>query len=66
MSQIHKEYIIQNRLIKIAHDLNEKNKYRHTDHDGQNYYGIRDVELLYNNADDYYRPILAKQAFDDN
>ena len=43
MSQIHKRDIIQNRLIKVAHDLNEKNKYRHTDYDGQNYYGIRDA-----------------------
>ena len=25
MSQIHKKDVIQNRLIKIAHDLNEKN-----------------------------------------
>ena len=54
-----------NCLIKIVNDLSEKNKYRHTGYDDHDYYGIRDIELLYNNPDDYYRPILAKQAYNE-
>ena len=57
---------INNPLIKIIFDLNERNKSRHIDYDDQNYYGIKDIEHLYINPDDYYKPILAKQSFDNN
>ena len=57
---------INNPLFKIIFDLNERNKYRHIDYDDQNYYGIKDIEHLYTNPDDYYKPILAKQSFDHN
>ena len=57
---------INNPLFKIIFDLNERNKYRHIDYDDQNYYGIKDIEHLYTNPDDYYKPILAKQSFDNN
>ena len=57
---------INNRLLKIIFDLNERNKSRHIDYDDQNYYGIKDIEHLYINPDDYYKTILAKQSFDNN
>ena len=57
---------INNPLFKIISDFNERNKYRLIDYDDQNYYGIKDIEHLYTNPDDYYKPILATQSFDNN
>ena len=54
---------IHSHLIHILNDLDARKKYGYTDYDDRKYYGIRDIELLYNNADDYYRPILVNHAF---
>ena len=51
---------IYNRLCEIGRDLEIKRKYGYSD------LGIKDIDFLYSNPDDYYRPILAKHAFDDN
>ena len=48
---------IYNRLCEIGRDLEIKRKYGYSD------LGIKDIEFLYSNPDDYYRPILAKHAF---
>ena len=57
---------IHSRLIKILNDLDARKKYGYTDYDDRNYYVIRDIELLYNNPADYYRPILVNHAFSKN
>ena len=43
--------------------VNKKEEYRHHDRDDFDYYGIRDIESLFSDADDYYKPILVKTAF---
>ena len=30
------------------------------------YYGIRDIENLFSNVDDYYKPILVESSFKNN
>ena len=53
-------------LIKLARYLNKKEKYRHHDRDDLDYYGIRDVESLFSNVYDYYKPLLVKTVFKKN
>ena len=65
VTDTHKDRI-HSRLIKILNDLDARKKYGYTDYDDRNYYVIRDIELLYNNPDDYYRPILVNHAFSKN
>ena len=43
--------------------LNKKEEYRHHDRDDLDYYGIRNIESLFSDIDDYYKPILVKTAF---
>ena len=45
--------------------FNKKEKYRYHDRDDPDYYGIRDIEVLFGEADenDYYKAILVKSAF---
>ena len=57
---------IHSHLINILNDLDARKKYGYTDYDDRNYYGLRDIELLYNNLDDYYKPILVNHAFSEN
>ena len=51
---------IYNCHCEIGRDLEIKRKYRYSDLE------IKDIELLYSNSNYYYRPILAKHAFDEN
>ena len=60
---------IYDHLVKIAKTLNKKEKYKYHDYDDIDYYGIKDIENLFNNVvddDDYYKPILIKSSFNDN
>ena len=52
-------------LIELANTLDKKEKYQHSDHDDQDYFGIRDIENLFTTIDDidYYKPILTKESF---
>ena len=43
--------------------LNKKEEYRHYDHNDLDYRGIKDIEFLFGDTDDYYKPILVKTAF---
>ena len=52
--------------VKLVETLNKKEKYRYHDWDDLDYYGIRDIENLFSNVDDYYKPILIKSSFKDN
>ena len=54
----------------VSKTLDKKEKYKYHDHDDLDYYGIRDIENLFdddnNNDNDYYKPILAKCSFREN
>ena len=54
-------------LTLLARDLEKKQKYHNSVCHDQNYYGIKDIEHLFNETiDDYYKPILVRPAFDNN
>ena len=46
----------------------KKDKYKYHDCDDLDYYGIRDIENLFDddNNDDYYKPVLVKSSFKEN
>lgn len=55
------------RLVKITNDLYNKQKQYTSRHHDQTYYGIKDIEnLLEDEIDDYYEPILVRSSFDNN
>ena len=49
---------------KLERMFNKKEKYRYHDRDDPDYYGIRDIEVLFGEVDenDYYKPISVKSA----
>ena len=55
-------------LRKLVRILNDKEKYSPYDCDDFDYYGIRDIENLFDEAseEDYYKPILVKSSFNGN
>ena len=64
LSKLEKEEINEY-LTDLERILNKKEKYHYHDRDDPDYYGIRDIEVLFGEADknDYYKPILVKSAF---
>ena len=62
-----KEEIYDN-LVKIVKTLDKKETYQYHDHDDLDYYGIKDIENIFDNDDDdnYYKPILVKSSFKDD
>ena len=52
-------------LIELANTLDKKEKYQHSDHDDQDYFGIRNIEKIFTVIDDidYYKPILTRESF---
>ena len=65
LTKTHKDNIY-NRLLEIERGINFIKKYKKINHGDKNYYGLKDIENLYKDLGDYYRPILAKQAFNNN
>ena len=54
-------------LINSANTLNNKEKYQLSEYHDHNYFGIKDIEHLYNDRiDEYYKPILARSSFEHN
>ena len=55
-------------LRKLVRILNDKEKYSPYDRDDFDYYGIRDIENLFDEAseEDYCKPILVKSLFKGN
>ena len=58
-------------LGNLPNTLNNKEKYHYHDGDDLDYYGIKDIENLFgdvdeDNDDDYYKPILVKNSFENN
>ena len=66
LSDKEKEEIYDN-LIKIVKTLDKKETYQYHDHDDLDYYGIKDIENIFDDDDDnYYKPILVKSSFKDD
>ena len=55
-------------LLELVHNLNKKEEYKYHDRDDLDYYGIRDIENLFDNVDDndYYKPTLVEGSFNNN
>ena len=55
-------------LRKLVRILNDKEDHSPCDRDDLDYYGIRDIENLFDEAseEDYYKPILVKSSFKGN
>ena len=66
-TRIQKERIYS-RLIEIANTLNKKEEYKYSNHGDLDYFGIKDIENLFEYIKDseYYRPILVKSSFKNN
>ena len=57
---------IHDRLVKLVKTLNKKEKNKYHDYDDLAYSGIKDIENLFDNVVDDYKPILIKSLFRDN
>ena len=57
---------IHDHLVELVNTLNKKETYQYHDRDDLDYYGIRDIENLFSNVDDYYKPILVESSFKNN
>ena len=55
-------------LRKLLRILNNKEEHGPNDHDDFDYFGIKDIENLFDkvNEEGYYKPILVKSSFNDN
>ena len=52
-------------ITELEEELNKREKYN--DHDDPDYYGIRDIENLFNKIDeDYHKPIKVRDDFNGN
>ena len=53
---------------KLVRNLNNKEKHSPYDRDDFDYYGIRDIEILFDevNEENYYKSILVKSSFKGN
>ena len=56
---------IDDYLAKLSIEIKYKRKSHYIAHDDYYYYGLKDLEFMFGNIDDYYKPILAKQSFYD-
>ena len=58
---------IYDHLVELVNTLNKKEEYKYHDRDDLDYYGIRDLENLFDNDndDDYHKPILVENSFKD-
>ena len=57
---------IYNYFVELVNTLNKKEKCQYHYHNDLDYYGIRNIENCFRNADDYYKPILVKSSSKDS
>ena len=53
-------------LVKLANTLDKKEEHKHSDRDDLDYFGIRELEKLFDDIDiddNYYKPVLVKSYF---
>ena len=57
-------------LVKLVKTRDKKEEYKYDHRDDLDYYGIRDIENLFDNDNDnddnYYKPVLVKTSFKDD
>ena len=55
-------------LVKLANTLDKKEEHKHSDRDDLDYFGIRELEKLFDDIDDdnYYKPVLIRSSFEGN
>ena len=55
-------------LVKLANTLDKKEEHKHSDRDDLDYFGIRELEKLFDDIDDdnYYKPVLIRSSFERN
>ena len=55
-------------LVKLANTLDKKEEHKHSDHDDLDYFGIRELEKLFDDIDidddNYYKPVLIRSSFE--
>ena len=56
---------IDDYLDKLLIEIKYKRKSHYIAHDDDYHYGLKDLEFMFGNIDEYYKPILAKQSFYD-
>ena len=56
---------IYDHLLELANKFDKKEKYKRSDHDDEDYFGINELENLFGDVDndDYYKPVLARSSF---
>ena len=61
---------IYDHLLQLANTLDKKEEHKHSDHDDLDYFGIRELEKLFDDIDivddNYYKPVLARSCFKGN
>ena len=61
---------IYDHLLQLANTLDKKEKHKHSDHDDLDYFGIRELEKLFDDIDivddNYYKPVLVRSSFTRN
>ena len=57
--------MIYSNLIKFANTLDKKEEHKYSDYDDMDYFGLKDIENLFDNIDDsdYYKPTLVRSSF---
>ena len=63
------QIVKKKRLVNLVRTLDKKVKYQYPDRDDLDYYGIKDIENLFNDDFDdniYYKPILIDSSFKKN
>ena len=65
LSDNEKEEIFDH-LVKLINTFDKKGEYKHSDCDDLDYFGIKELEVLFGNTDNddnYYKPVLVKTSF---
>ena len=59
---------IYDQLVELANILDKKEEHKDSDHDDLDYFGIRELENLFDDTDNdnYYKPVLIKSSFKNN
>ena len=59
---------IYSHIVGLANALDKINKYKYSNHDDLDYFGISNIDNLFNDIDDAesYKPLLIKSSFENN
>ena len=60
---------IDDNLLELLNKLSKKDKYKYHDRNDLDYHGIRHIENVFDNIDnneDYYKPTLVKNSFNES